>query len=185
MVRRRNSVVRFGRDYRRPQRRNLGLPPMRSRRRIADPAARLRLVIVAAAAGLVALPSLADAVRGIARPSVDDADNCRVVQVIDGDTVSLWCPTRGAERARLTGFDTPELFSPSCPSELWRAWQAKWQLRWALWTADEVRTVRTGTDRYGRALVGLYVDGRDVRQTMIDGGNARAYGGGRRSSWCA
>ena len=71
----------------------------------------------------------------------------------------MWCPGRGDAKARLTGFDTPELFSPSCPAELAAAIRAKWALRLVLFRAEEVRLVRQGTDRYGRALVAAFVDG--------------------------
>jgi micrococcal nuclease len=185
MARRQGNIIRFWRGPRRHPKWHMGMPPggRRPRRRISDPIVYLKLIMLGAAAGLMVLPFLADALGGALRPAAG-AEMCRVVQVIDGDTVSLWCPARGVERARITGYDTPELFSPSCPSELLRAWKAKWQLRWLILTAGEVRSVRTGTDRYGRALVSLFVDGRNVSQEMIAAGNARPYDGGRRQSWC-
>jgi hypothetical protein len=71
--------------------------------------------------GLLALgglPQVADAISGW---RTAPTEGCRVVSVIDGDTVSMWCPGTGAERARLTGFDAPELFSPQCPAEAAKA----------------------------------------------------------------
>ncbi len=184
MTRRGRNVVPFSRDHRRARKFDMGLPPGRRPRRPANPATYLKAVIVAAGMGIVFLPAVVDAVNAFAR-RVPAGQACRVVRVIDGDTVTLWCPARGAERARLDGFDAPELFSPSCVSELAAAWRAKWQLRWLIWTADEVGTVRTGTDRYGRALVDLFVGGQNVARPMIAGGYARPYGGGRREGWCA
>ncbi|MEC7764231.1 MAG: thermonuclease family protein [Pseudomonadota bacterium] len=110
---------------------------------------------------------------------------CRVVRVIDGDTMTMYCEGRGHTRARLIGFDTPEIFSPRCPSELRRGLQAKLRLQMILWQADEVSLVRSGTDRYGRGLVSLFVDGRNVAQQMIGEGLARPYDGGQRRGWCA
>ncbi|OYX41466.1 MAG: hypothetical protein B7Z02_15560 [Rhodobacterales bacterium 32-67-9] len=97
----------------------------------------------------------------------------------------MWCPGRGNSTARLTGFDTPELFSPACASELAAAVRAKWALRLMLLGAGEVRLVREGTDRYGRALVAAFVDGAPLARGMIAAGHARAYAGGPREGWCA
>lgn len=184
-MRGRRKVTRFWRGPRRQPRWDLGTPPGKRKRHLADPVVYLRLIIVVSVAGLIVLPSLADALSGMARPAQAEFGECRVVQVIDGDTVTVWCPARGIERARLLGFDTPELFSPGCLTEWARAYGAMWRLRWMIWTAGELRTVRSGTDRYGRGLVSLFLDGRDVRHAMIGAGAARAYDGGARGSWCA
>ena len=183
MARRRNNVVRYSRDYRRPPKWNMGLPPRRNR--LADPRFFLRAVIGLAAAGLVILPGIADATLSVLRPLAAEDENCRIYQVVDGDTVRMWCPDRGNVRARLTGFDTPELFSPECAAELAAAMQAKWALRRALWQADEVRITREGTDRYGRTLIAAYIDDTPLARRMIADGHARIYGGGIRQTWCA
>ncbi len=187
MAGRRNNVVRWSRDYRRPPRWNMGLPPRRPRRswRLADPGTYLSAVIVLAALGLVVLPVAADAVIAIARPAASADATCRIYHVIDGDTVRMFCPGRGNASARLTGFDTPELFSPSCPSELAAAVKAKWALRLAIWRADRITLVREGTDRYGRALVTAFLDGTPLARVMIESGLARPYAGGERQGWCA
>jgi endonuclease YncB( thermonuclease family) len=186
MARRRNNVVRYSRDYRRPPKWNMGLPPRRRRGfRLADPRFYLRAVIVVASLGLVILPGIADATLGITRPLRAGTGSCRIYQVVDGDTVRMWCPAHGNLAARLKGFDTPELFSPQCASELVAAMKAKWALRLMLWQADEVRIVREGTDRYGRALVTVFTDGTPLARRMIADGHARIYGGGLRRTWCA
>ncbi|MCA0921064.1 thermonuclease family protein [Pseudooceanicola nanhaiensis] len=112
------------------------------------------------------------------------AGACRVVSVVDGDTVRTWCPGRGLESARLRGFDTPEVFSPQCTSEWVRGTQATVHLRFLLLRAGTVTIVKEGTDRYGRALVKLWVDGTSVATHMIEAGLARPYSGGRRAGWC-
>ncbi|WP_209425859.1 thermonuclease family protein [Pararhodobacter sp. SW119] len=138
-------------------------------------------VATVALLALAGLPQVADAISGWrTAPSA----GCRVVSVIDGDTVSLWCPGTGTERARLVGFDAPELFSPQCPTEAAKALAATWALRKALWTADEVTVRRLGTDRYGRALVDLRADAVPVGRGLIAAGLARPYDGGRRAGWC-
>ena len=187
MARRYHNIVPFSRDYRRPPRWGMGLPPRRPRRlwRLFDPRFYLKAVIVVASLGLIVLPAASDAVIAMARPAGDGAGSCRIFQVIDGDTVRMWCPGRGGTSARLVGFDAPELFSPGCPSEFLAATKAKWALRLAIWSTDEVSLVRQGTDRYGRALVAAFLDGEPLARRMIAAGHARPYAGGRREGWCA
>lgn len=188
------NVVRFRRGARRHPKWNMGDPPnprarspyRPARRRIvwSDPAVYLKLVMGVGVLGLVGLPLVADAVTAFAgaKPA---AGGCRVLSVTDGDTVRMHCPGRGLESARLTGFDTPEKFSPRCASELGRAVAATWALRRMLWQAEQVSLVRTGTDHYGRALVFMSLDGVPVARRMIEAGHARAYDGGARDGWCS
>lgn len=116
--------------------------------------------------------------------SVADGDNCRITRVVDGDTVSLYCVGYGFDKGRLRGLDAPELFSPACLSELWAAEQAKWALRKELFAANKVRVTGSGRDRYGRRLVTVLVDGKDVAKLLIAGGHGRPYQGERRREWC-
>jgi endonuclease YncB( thermonuclease family) len=110
--------------------------------------------------------------------------SCRVVRVVDGDTVRAACPGRGLVSARLLGFDTPEVYSPKCVGEWWAGTRASWALSRHLWFADDVKIVLSGTDRYGRHLATLFIDGRNIASTMISEGHARLYSGGRREGWC-
>jgi endonuclease YncB( thermonuclease family) len=86
--------------------------------------------------------------------------------------------------ARLLGFDAPEVYSPSCVGEWWAGTKATWALRRRLWAPGETTLVLSGTDRYGRSLATLLVDGRNISRIMIEAGHARAYSGGRRNGWC-
>lgn len=47
-----------------------------------------------------------------------------------------------------------------------------------------MKLTHRGTDKYGRALVELEIDGVDVARLMVRDGHARAYGSGLRGSWC-
>lgn len=145
-------------------------------------------MLVLSLAGLGALPRVAEALNGVTLPPLVSAPSssaeCRVVEVVDGDTVTLSCPGRQAERARLIGFDTPELFSPQCASERASAMQAKLHLATLIREADRLDVVNHGRDRYDRALVAMSVDGRPVASQMIDAGLARSYEGGQRKGWC-
>ncbi len=145
---------------------------------------RLRGRLTGVFVALVAIPALLDGVVATLRPVADGQGSCRVVQVVDGDTVRLWCAGAAPLRARLTGFDAPELYSPGCFSELVAAQHAKWALRWLLWQASDLRMARAGTDRYDRALIALFDGAAPIADKMIAGNHGRAYGGGRRDGWC-
>ncbi len=103
--------------------------------------------------------------------------------VVDGDTVWIRCPKDGAMSTRLSGFDTPE-FKGACGSERMKAMAASYVLRWQIWTAGEIGLTPLGSDRYGRRLAVMSVDGVPVAERMIATGLARAYDGGRRAGWC-
>ena len=101
------------------------------------------------------------------------------ISVYDGDTIRL-----GDERIRVVGFDTPELgHRARCNKEARAAKQAKQVLIGEIARGD-VELHRQGTDRYGRTLARVTVNGRDVANTMIGRGLARPYDGGRRAGWC-
>jgi endonuclease YncB( thermonuclease family) len=110
---------------------------------------------------------------------------CRVTSVVDGDTVDMTCAATGPFRARLTGFDTPESFEPGCAAEARLARQATQRLRALVAQARRVDAALAGSDRFGRRLVRLSLDGRDVGAVLIAEGLALPYDGGRRIDWCA
>jgi endonuclease YncB( thermonuclease family) len=120
-----------------------------------------------------------------AAPSAAPAEPaCRIVRVVDGDTLRITCPETGEVRARLMGFDTPEVFSPRCPAEREAGEAATRRLAALLAEARRIRFAFEGRDRYGRALTRLWLDGRDAATLMIAAGLARPYAGGRRAGWC-
>lgn len=185
------KVVPYSRDYRRPPRWNMGLPPHRPPgpltrllRRIANPIFYLKVVMGLAVVCLILLPSGADLINAAMRPVQSPEGTCRIIRVVDGDTVSLMCPEEGLHSARLLGFDTPEKFSPQCMAEFVAAEQASWALRTLIQKADRLSLTHDGTDRYGRALVKLELDGVDVARLMVQAGHARVNNGGPRGSWC-
>lgn len=110
---------------------------------------------------------------------------CRVTYVVDGDTVHMACAGMGEIKARLLGFDTPEVYSPGCEQELAAGQQATRILRQIL-QSGPISDVRfEGHDRYGRELVRLEVGGNDVARSMIATGYAVPYSGGRSPDWCS
>jgi endonuclease YncB( thermonuclease family) len=159
-------------------------PLVRGLRRLADPRLGLKLAVGLAVGGLVLMPALADLVNAAMKTVASAQGDCRILRVVDGDTPSMLCPEDGVLSARLTGFDTPEKYSPRCLSEFVAAERAAWALRTLIQKADRISLEQAGTDRYGRALVRLRLDGVDVARAMIRAGLARPYGGGPRGSWC-
>jgi micrococcal nuclease len=174
-------------SFRRTPRWRMGLPPRRPKpwwQRLADPLFYLRAVIGISVTALVVVPILADGALALARPIASQTGACRILRVIDGDTVTILCPATGIERARLVGYDAPELFSPKCMGELVAAQQAKWALRGLLLGTAQLRLERAGTDRYDRRLVTIYLGPVPLARKMIHGGYGRSYSGGARDGWC-
>lgn len=114
-------------------------------------------------------------------PSVE----CRVVRVIDGDSLIARCPVwpgiDAVEPVRIRGIDTPELRG-ACPEERAKAREAKALL--ARLAGATVRLEEIGRDRYGRVLARVYGARGELGEAMIGAGLARAYDGGRRLPWC-
>lgn len=98
-------------------------------------------------------------------------DNC----VVDGDTI-WWV----GEKIRLADIDTPEMRG-KCSSESERAIQARDRLAVILGPGFQIH--RSGTDRYGRTLAVLTVDGRSAGDQLVREGLARTWSG-RREPWC-
>ncbi len=131
---------------------------------------RLRDLVVTAAKAAV----IAAAVLAIAPP----ASGQTPFRVLDGDTIQL----RG-RTVRIIGLDAPEIHG-RCPEETRLAIAARDRLAELLAEGFTMRS--RGRDRYGRTL-GVVTDaaGRDVADTLIGEGLARAYDGrGRRAGWC-
>lgn len=103
--------------------------------------------------------------------------------VIDGDTITL-----DRERIRIANIDAPEIGNPKCDAELRLGHVAKRRLEELLGSGRI--TIHRGdpkdgrmTDRYGRTLATVTVDGRDVGRILVAEDLARPWTG-RRRSWC-
>ena len=108
---------------------------------------------------------------------------CKVEYVYDGDTVALDCGGDHPRTARVQGLDAPETKRARCAAEKDLGDQATRRLR-ALVKGGDVEYRGTGTDKYGRQLIRLAVDGVDVADALIDEGLAVRYAGGKRIDWC-
>ena len=101
------------------------------------------------------------------QPSTDIAGAARLIRVIDGDTLEAHITGYGRERVRLSSIDAPERsqaygdHSRSCLKDI-------------LDNGDLTVKVKK-TDRYGRLVANLYVDGERVDVQMVQRGCAWHY----------
>ena len=151
---------------------------------MVDPRFYLKMVMLLAVLALFLVPTIADLANATMKTVSSTEGSCRILRVVDGDTVTLICPEDGMQSARLLGFDTPEKYAPRCLAEFIAAEQASWALRTMIQKADRITLSQEGRDQYGRALVRLTLDGQDVATRMVRAGHARTYGGGLRGTWC-
>jgi endonuclease YncB( thermonuclease family) len=139
------------------------------------------LAFVGLATGYSVLAPFADDLRSDLRPM---SEGCAVGYVIDGDTVELRCADGRELRARITGYDSPELFSPRCPAEAAAADAARRALAAMVDGASRTEVAFLGRDRYRRELVDMRLDGTRVATAMVDAGHGRRYFGALREGWC-
>ncbi len=152
--------------------------PMRRTRRLLFRHHIVSLLLVAAVAAAIMFTGRPPAAPLSAPPSAPALHHA--ISVYDGDTIRL-----GDERIRIIGLDTPELgHRAECEGEARAAERAKQALIGEI-AHGNVALHRQGTDRYGRTLARVTVDGRDVAATLIAQGLARPYAGGRRESRCS
>jgi len=104
-------------------------------------------------------------------------NNC----VVDGDTFRM-----GGAKIRIADIDTPETHPARCAREAELGAAATRRLH-ALLNSGRVALEIAGrdTDRYGRQLRLVSVDGLGVGETLVAEGLARRYAGGAREGWCA
>lgn len=115
----------------------------------------------------------------------------RVVRVLDGDTVEFNAPFLPKElkqvlRLRIEGVDTPEKGRlAKCESERVKAEAATRFTRRQVAIAKKHQIIIIGWDKYGGRVIGdLILDGRSLRQMLIESNNAKPYDGGKKASWC-
>lgn len=102
------------------------------------------------------------------------------IRVWDGDSIRLGT-TRQSEAVRIFNIDAPEI-EGQCAYETDLALQSKIRLA-ELLKGQRIEILHQGTDRYGRTLAAIRVEGRDVGDILVDEGLARTWAG-RREPWC-
>jgi endonuclease YncB( thermonuclease family) len=111
-----------------------------------------------------------------------------VTRVIDGDTfearVRVWPGMDVTTKVRLRGIDAAELHA-RCDSERTQALAARDALTGIL-AQGAIGISAVGVDKFGGRVDASVSTAKtpDVSAAMLGGGFARAYGGGRRESWC-
>ena len=104
-----------------------------------------------------------------------------VIQVKDGDTivarVDLGFHVDIVLTFRLLGINTPELHGTSAPAGL----AAKaWLVSQIENKRVQIETVRDTTEKYGRYLARIILEGKDMNQALVEAGHAVPYDGGKR-----
>lgn len=92
---------------------------------------------------------------------------CLVVAIIDGDTIKVRCNEGPQEKVRLTQIDAPERKQAFGNT-------AKQALSGLIY-GKEIQLQREKTDRYGRTLGAVYLDGLHVNFELVRQGMAWCY----------
>jgi endonuclease YncB( thermonuclease family) len=111
----------------------------------------------------------------IAMPAICFAGQFKVTRVIDGDTIKV--TGNGSKvTVRMVGIDAPETSKKkNQPGQPFSRKSTKYLANLVLNKSVEVKSY--GTDRYGRFLGVVFVDGKNVNLEMIKAGLAEVYRG--------
>lgn len=114
-----------------------------------------------------------------------------ITRVLDGDTVAFHAPFLPAPlkqelSIRVFGVDTPEKgFRAKCPQEDQRGQMATAFTKQQIAQAQRKQVVLMDWDKFGGRVLGdVLLDGRSLRQMLIQNGFAREYYGEAKQSWC-
>jgi len=136
---------------------------------------------------LALLPSLAFAQKQMPSAVYDFP----ITRVIDGDTVAFQAPflpppLKQELSIRVFGVDTPEKgFRAKCPQEAQRGEMATAFTKQQIAQSQRRQIVLMDWDKYGGRVLGdVVLDGRSLRQMLIQNGFAREYYGEAKTSWC-
>jgi len=114
----------------------------------------------------------------------------KVIRAIDGDTVEIQVDFLPSElgnklHIRIWGVDTPEKgFRAHSEHEKELGLKASEFTKNAIANAKEIKINLIMWDKFGRRVLGdLIVDGKSLRQLLLDNGYAREYYGDKKKSW--
>ena len=115
----------------------------------------------------------------------------RVIRVLDGDTIEIDAPFLPVElrqtlRLRIIEVDTPEKGSlAKCEAERTKAEAATRFTQTMIARAKRHEVIFVRWDKYGGRVLGdLLLDGKSLKQMLIDNKHAVRYDGGKKSNWC-
>jgi micrococcal nuclease len=118
-------------------------------------------------------------------PFVPPVTDGKVIKVYDGDTITVAAKLPIAKSpvyrfpVRLTGIDSPEIKGKS-DAEITLAKKSRDALS-ELILEKNVKLVNVSTEKYGRLLADVYIEGIHVNRWMLDNKYAIPYDGGTKS----
>lgn len=114
-----------------------------------------------------------------------------ITRILDGDTVAFQAPflpepLKKELAVRIFGVDTPEKgHRAKCPQEAQRGEMASAFTKQQIAQAQRRQVVLMDWDKFGGRVLGdILLDGRSLRQLLIQNGFAREYYGEAKQSWC-
>ena len=114
-----------------------------------------------------------------------------ITRVIDGDTVAfqvdfLPAPLKQELSIRLYGVDTPEKsWRAECDEEALWGEEASQFTKDMLNSATTIQVAIYKWDKYGGRVLGdIIIDGKSLREMLLENGFAREYYGDAKESWC-
>jgi len=114
----------------------------------------------------------------------------KIVRVIDGDTVEMQVDFLPDElgnklRIRVWGVDTPEKgFRAQSVHEAEMGERASAFTKQLIGNAKDIKVTIVMWDKFGGRVLGdLIIDGKSLRQQLLDNGFAREYYGTKKESW--
>ena len=114
-----------------------------------------------------------------------------ITRVVDGDTVAFQAnflpdPLKKELSIRVFGVDTPEKGHRAlCPSEAARGEAATAFTKAQINASTKRQVILMDWDKYGGRVLGdVLLDGKSLRQMLIQNGFAREYYGEAKQSWC-
>jgi len=118
------------------------------------------------------------------------ADNYEILRVVDGDTIEISAPylpypLKPTIHLRISGLDTPEkTFRAQCTREASLAEDATSFTKQSIKNAKEKIIIIEGEDKYFRLLGDIILDGKSLRELLLEKNFAKPYYGAKKPDWC-
>jgi endonuclease YncB( thermonuclease family) len=110
-------------------------------------------------------------------PALSQVITGKVVSIADGDTITILDSSKTQHKIRLYGIDTPEKGQPFG--------KAAKKYTASLTAGKTVKVIAYDTDRYGRTVGVIMVDGTNVNQSLLEAGYAWQYTKYCKESFCS
>ena len=117
--------------------------------------------------------------------------NFKILRVIDGDTLVIEAnylpePLKPELKLKIIGVDTPEKGSRAkCDEERILSNKAKSFVERQIKIATNIHIKLDSWDKYGGRVLGdVILDGKSLKNELLNAKLAKYYDGGKKSSWC-